>query len=930
MAIAPDYAGGIQPAVGVGTEGARFKEQVAPRADFSPFFGAWKDVAGVAAKELDEANDALFTAKDAELRQYLIRQKQDKDTGFMNLHEENALKPDENGASLPDRVLSAASDYRESLMDGWSTAQKAAFRAKTNELLTQQYGVATDHLFKENEKYRVSASNARAAAASVNAQLNYTDPTAIEDALRVGEEEARKQSKIGGLTADDEEYAVRRMKGAIISKVISAAVDAAESDDQAIFTAKGIIGKYGKYLNPDDVIKLNAVIQKKFDSVEASQIGTDFFKKQVASRQSIFRVAASLFTTGADGKAVANPAAMDMQDISTYEQAHGVAQVFSNAIVQQESGGLHFDTDANGNKVVRQGKKKDGTLTGAFGLMQMTRGAYEYVEKKVYGREPTEPGWLRVKNTPELNKQYGTDYFALMLAQFGSVPKALAAYNAGPGRVSEAVKAYGADWLAHMPEETRGYVPQILNRLKSEQISGFTRSDGSKISALNSPQEFARQYYKQVPEAVIREQLRKQYPQLAASESKLDATVAVVVKKQKEAVDAFAVDQSNTTARLLEKFGATGQVDHSLLNRLTLQAQSEVMKIIKEREAGNVAGGDIMLLGRYQNNPADVFTNKATNQPVSIGEAKVIISQLPPEWQRDAAQKYAAMTAQIGKSRNDADMNLAALQGGFVSPGYDTTTLSSTKQALKTLDPDTFKDADKDDPKSLAVAVATNWAIAEAVAEAPGSKPPEPGTNEFNAWVAQRIYPKIEKKSFFSFLGAGPNKMRLIDYDPDDLPRNGPTSAGVLVDQMARDYYVRTGQMGADDKLTPWRKQAFFLRFFLMKNPGVHVDDPAYPKDKATWDYIKQKFDDDFEKQYHRKPNPEAGEKPDDLTVMREYIKIGARGERIPGKTPGDMPGGYISNGGAEWSDEELPDVNADAPDTNWNWGRPSDWRKNK
>lgn len=52
----------------------------------------------------------------------------------------------------------------------------------------------------------------------------------------------------------------------------------------------------------------------------------------------------------------------------------------------------------------------------------------------------------------------GRDYLAAMLKRYGGDPaKAWAAYNAGPGRVDDAI-AEGGDWLARLPKETRDYV----------------------------------------------------------------------------------------------------------------------------------------------------------------------------------------------------------------------------------------------------------------------------------------------------------------------------------------------------------------------------------------------------------------------------------------------------------------------------------------
>ena len=64
------------------------------------------------------------------------------------------------------------------------------------------------------------------------------------------------------------------------------------------------------------------------------------------------------------------------------------------------------------------------------------------------------------------------DYLQALHGQFGSWYLAAAAYNAGPGRVSRALKAHAEDqagdeelyWdiIEHLPRETRAYVPKML------------------------------------------------------------------------------------------------------------------------------------------------------------------------------------------------------------------------------------------------------------------------------------------------------------------------------------------------------------------------------------------------------------------------------------------------------------------------------------
>lgn len=70
---------------------------------------------------------------------------------------------------------------------------------------------------------------------------------------------------------------------------------------------------------------------------------------------------------------------------------------------------------------------------------------------------------------PRRNARAAATYLEQLHARFGSWPLALAAYNAGPGRVSRTLRAQDASTYAaiadFLPSETRMYVPKVLATL---------------------------------------------------------------------------------------------------------------------------------------------------------------------------------------------------------------------------------------------------------------------------------------------------------------------------------------------------------------------------------------------------------------------------------------------------------------------------------
>lgn len=125
----------------------------------------------------------------------------------------------------------------------------------------------------------------------------------------------------------------------------------------------------------------------------------------------------------------------------------------AHSIIRQES---MFDPEAQ-------------SPAGALGLMQLLPGTAQETARKMGLAHQT--FWLTSR--PEHNIALGSRYLSDLIRRYdGSYPLAIAAYNAGPGRVDKWLETFGdprtgavdpIDWIEMIPiYETRNYVQRVL------------------------------------------------------------------------------------------------------------------------------------------------------------------------------------------------------------------------------------------------------------------------------------------------------------------------------------------------------------------------------------------------------------------------------------------------------------------------------------
>ena len=134
------------------------------------------------------------------------------------------------------------------------------------------------------------------------------------------------------------------------------------------------------------------------------------------------------------------------------------------AQIGQESGGNQFGD--NGQPLT--------SPKGATGIAQVMPGTAP--EAAQLAGVPFDP--QRYKTDPAYNEMLGRAYMGAQMQKFGDPVKALAAYNAGPQRVADAMERHGENWLRHMPAETQDYVARITQRAQPTQVAGPAMSVG--------------------------------------------------------------------------------------------------------------------------------------------------------------------------------------------------------------------------------------------------------------------------------------------------------------------------------------------------------------------------------------------------------------------------------------------------------------------
>jgi len=219
--------------------------------------------------------------------------------------------------------------------------------------------------------------------------------------------------------------------------------------------------------------------QNELANVDLSDVGLDNYiamatsadqaLKAYAESQKPFELSAGQTRYSADGQVIAQNAPLPKWQFDSesgswlQEPGSGPAGYAAPQAPQAQPGGggtfqRMIGAESGGRQFARNGQPLTSSA-GAVGMAQVMPSTGPEAAKAA--GLPWDPD--RFRNDPEYNSRLGNAYYQKQLQVFnGDEAKAVAAYNAGPGRIRQAVLRSGDAWQESIPSETQGYLRKVL------------------------------------------------------------------------------------------------------------------------------------------------------------------------------------------------------------------------------------------------------------------------------------------------------------------------------------------------------------------------------------------------------------------------------------------------------------------------------------
>lgn len=368
-------------------------------------------------ERLEQANRLRVEDAMNKAREEAIRLQYDPDEGFDNLKGYDALNRPE-GQPLTEEYSGKLKQRMNDLMNELATDdQKDMFYAEGSRLIQGFKENTLQYEGKQFQEYSKSVRRGTIANRTQEIALSYGNPDVVSESIKAIEASSLDLARQEGYAANEAEALARKA----VSKGHMVVIETALQNEDSVY-ADEYFKKYAASMEADDILRVNSVLGEQLDT----KIATGVVSGVLASNMTNFVTPDS-------------------------DRAFNIA-------LNTESAGQHF----GGPGSVAGPDEPTTSTAGAIGIAQVMPDTGPEAAK-LAGVEWDEE---RFRNDPAYNRALGKAYFEQQLKTFdGSLAKAYAAYNAGPGATRRAVEEAGpgGDWLSLLPAETQNYVTKNMN-----------------------------------------------------------------------------------------------------------------------------------------------------------------------------------------------------------------------------------------------------------------------------------------------------------------------------------------------------------------------------------------------------------------------------------------------------------------------------------
>lgn len=743
---------------------------------------ASRGVDALATKFAEDQDNARVTAALTALRRHAV-DVESGENGYRALLGENALRPDEQGRGLVERVDTDMQSYGQTLMADLTPRQQRIFAEKAQPIYLQSYDGASRHVFDQGIRYQQDSAEAAVSQLVEEGAVNARDPGRLTAGLRSIEEQADTLARLRGYSSEQKAAYVKQKSSAMYMNAITRILSEAESNPSAAYAALGILEREGKNMLGSDAARARTQINGYLETAERYALAEGFVRDGVLASKA-----------GQDSYLVAATAGM----LSSGELSSQAMSWFVNGTVAV-GGGMQENHEPG--------------APDRIGISKLDVATARRVAKE-HGIPWSDKAFLEDRG---YNYKIGALYMNRLEAVYGGDrQKAFAAYHAGETAVNDAITAAeksGSSWIYQLPSSTQDFV-QKCDKAMNDAIRLSPRdSNGNTLSSFDPGYAMAESSRTYQTEKEARAYVRARSPRAQFDPVFEDQCVSTLMGRVNEQKRTDAAEQQRRMAELSDAIYRAGgdltKIPKDMWGRYTFKEQQDAFTLAKKVARGEDST-DVAVYMRFMEDDAALLSlnpDQVKNLRGSLSEADF----------GTIVRRYHELKVKAGVATDARSSELKQLSTGQIPATYgEKISISDIKSVADQLVPG-YRDLVKSDPTAANGLI---YVMADELARHDAARGVQT-KGELN--VYQALLPVSRNIVNVQGMVFGSERKNVLTLTPSDLPNTGPTDTKELLTKITTDFVGHDEPSDQELQNTLWR--LFVRRDFPVNMAGLTMDE---------------------------------------------------------------------------------------------------------